>query len=83
MRVRSVWKKSSSIGEFETVVEMLQKIFLQGRIKGNASCFYSLVSFFKKRQQEKQARRPRGDGDDESVDEVDDEEFEKILGEWG
>uniref|UniRef100_A0A3Q3J9Q0 CCAAT/enhancer-binding protein zeta n=1 Tax=Monopterus albus TaxID=43700 RepID=A0A3Q3J9Q0_MONAL len=36
--------------------------------------------FFKKRQQEKQSRRPRGDGDDESVEDVDDEEFEKILG---
>ncbi|XP_026174337.1 CCAAT/enhancer-binding protein zeta [Mastacembelus armatus] len=35
--------------------------------------------FFKKRQQEKQVRRPRGDGDDESVEDVDDEEFEKIL----
>ncbi|XP_058469988.1 CCAAT/enhancer-binding protein zeta isoform X2 [Solea solea] len=35
--------------------------------------------FFKKRRQEKQIRRPRRDGDDESVDDVDDEEFEKIL----
>ncbi|XP_040920551.1 CCAAT/enhancer-binding protein zeta isoform X2 [Toxotes jaculatrix] len=35
--------------------------------------------FFKKRQQEKQVRRPRRDGDDESVEDVDDEEFEKIL----
>uniref|UniRef100_UPI0037E8CFA8 CCAAT/enhancer-binding protein zeta n=1 Tax=Semicossyphus pulcher TaxID=241346 RepID=UPI0037E8CFA8 len=35
--------------------------------------------FFKKRQQEKQLRRPRGDGDNESVEDVDDEEFEKIL----
>ncbi|XP_041853196.1 CCAAT/enhancer-binding protein zeta [Melanotaenia boesemani] len=35
--------------------------------------------FFKKRQQEKQGSRPRGDGDDESVEEVDDEEFEKLL----
>ncbi|XP_060947700.1 CCAAT/enhancer-binding protein zeta [Limanda limanda] len=35
--------------------------------------------FFKKRQQEKQLRRPRRDGDNESVDDVDDEEFEKIL----
>lgn len=39
-----------------------------------------LCSFFKKRQQEKQSRRPKGDGDDESVEDVDDEEFEKILG---
>ncbi|XP_067427866.1 CCAAT/enhancer-binding protein zeta isoform X1 [Thunnus thynnus] len=35
--------------------------------------------FFKKRQQEKQLRRPRTDGDDESVEDVDDDEFEKIL----
>ncbi|XP_041661344.1 CCAAT/enhancer-binding protein zeta [Cheilinus undulatus] len=35
--------------------------------------------FFKKRQQEKQTRRPRRDGDDESVEDVDDDEFEKIL----
>ncbi|XP_034017542.1 CCAAT/enhancer-binding protein zeta isoform X2 [Thalassophryne amazonica] len=35
--------------------------------------------YFKKRQQEKQFRRPQGDGDDESVEDVDDEEFEKIL----
>ncbi|XP_071324200.1 CCAAT/enhancer-binding protein zeta [Trachinotus anak] len=35
--------------------------------------------FFKKRQQEKKVHRPRGDGDDESVEDVDDEEFEKIL----
>ncbi|XP_019965229.1 CCAAT/enhancer-binding protein zeta [Paralichthys olivaceus] len=35
--------------------------------------------FFKKRQQEKQVRRPRRDGDNESVDDVDDEEFEKLL----
>ncbi|KAM9338884.1 CCAAT/enhancer-binding protein zeta [Symphorus nematophorus] len=35
--------------------------------------------FFKKRQQEKQLRRPRGDGDDESVEDVDDDEFEKLL----
>ncbi|XP_044024988.1 CCAAT/enhancer-binding protein zeta [Siniperca chuatsi] len=35
--------------------------------------------FFKKRQQEKQLRRPRADGDNESVEDVDDDEFEKIL----
>ncbi|XP_029351916.1 CCAAT/enhancer-binding protein zeta isoform X2 [Echeneis naucrates] len=35
--------------------------------------------FFKTRQQEKRIRRPRRDGDDESVEDVDDEEFEKIL----
>ncbi|XP_069033548.1 CCAAT/enhancer-binding protein zeta [Embiotoca jacksoni] len=35
--------------------------------------------FFKKRQQEKQTRRPRGDGDNESVEDVDDDEFEKLL----
>lgn len=44
--------------------------------------FYSLDSFFRKRQQEKQHRRPRADGDNESVEDVDDDEFEKILGEW-
>lgn len=37
--------------------------------------------FFKKRQQEKQRLRPlRGDGDDDSVEDVDDDEFERILG---
>ncbi|XP_022622596.1 CCAAT/enhancer-binding protein zeta [Seriola dumerili] len=35
--------------------------------------------FFKKRQQEKKVQRPRGDGDNESVEDVDDDEFEKIL----
>ncbi|XP_070705152.1 CCAAT/enhancer-binding protein zeta [Pempheris klunzingeri] len=35
--------------------------------------------FFKKQQQQKQLRRPRGDGDNESVEDVDDDEFEKIL----
>uniref|UniRef100_A0A096LRA9 CCAAT enhancer binding protein zeta n=1 Tax=Poecilia formosa TaxID=48698 RepID=A0A096LRA9_POEFO len=35
--------------------------------------------FFKKRQQEKQSRRPRPDGDDESVESVDDDEFEEAL----
>ncbi|KAM6992818.1 CCAAT/enhancer-binding protein zeta [Tautogolabrus adspersus] len=35
--------------------------------------------FFRKRQQEKHLRRPRRDGDDESVEDVDDEEFEKLL----
>ncbi|KAM7395906.1 hypothetical protein PAMA_007265 [Pampus argenteus] len=36
--------------------------------------------FFKKRQEEKQLRRPRRDGgDDDSVEDVDDDEFEKIL----
>ncbi|KAM9840130.1 CCAAT/enhancer-binding protein zeta isoform 2-T2 [Aulostomus maculatus] len=35
--------------------------------------------FFKKRQQENRLRRPRRDGDDESVEDVDDDEFEKIL----
>lgn len=45
----------------------------------NLVCF--LYSFFKKKQQEKQSRGPRGDNDNESVEEVDDDEFEKILGE--
>ncbi|KAF1376986.1 hypothetical protein PFLUV_G00217190 [Perca fluviatilis] len=37
--------------------------------------------FFRKRQQDKQrkTRRPRGDGDNDSVEDVDDEEFEKLL----
>uniref|UniRef100_G3PDL1 CCAAT/enhancer-binding protein zeta n=1 Tax=Gasterosteus aculeatus aculeatus TaxID=481459 RepID=G3PDL1_GASAC len=37
--------------------------------------------FFRKRLQEKQlpSRRPRGDGDNASVEDVDDEEFEKML----
>uniref|UniRef100_M3ZZ86 CCAAT/enhancer-binding protein zeta n=1 Tax=Xiphophorus maculatus TaxID=8083 RepID=M3ZZ86_XIPMA len=38
------------------------------------------VRFFKKRQQEKQSRQPRPDGDEESVESVDDDEFEKALG---
>uniref|UniRef100_A0A3Q2ZDU1 CCAAT/enhancer-binding protein zeta n=1 Tax=Kryptolebias marmoratus TaxID=37003 RepID=A0A3Q2ZDU1_KRYMA len=36
--------------------------------------------FFKKRQQEKQSQRPRRDGDNKSVEDVDDDEFEKLLG---
>lgn len=41
-----------------------------------------LHSFFKKRQQEKQKLGLRDRvGDNESVEDVDDEEFEKILGE--
>ncbi|XP_032440748.1 CCAAT/enhancer-binding protein zeta isoform X2 [Xiphophorus hellerii] len=35
--------------------------------------------FFKKRQQEKQSRQPRPDGDEESVESVDDDEFEEAL----
>ncbi|XP_047429177.1 CCAAT/enhancer-binding protein zeta [Mugil cephalus] len=35
--------------------------------------------FFKKRQEEKRLRRPHGGGDNESVEDVDDEEFEKLL----
>ncbi|XP_054616874.1 CCAAT/enhancer-binding protein zeta [Dunckerocampus dactyliophorus] len=35
--------------------------------------------FFQKRQQEKRLRRPRADGDDDSVEDVDDDEFDKIL----
>ncbi|XP_070843961.1 CCAAT/enhancer-binding protein zeta [Chaetodon trifascialis] len=36
--------------------------------------------FFKKRQQEKKLRRPRGgDDDDQSVEDVDDDEFEELL----
>ncbi|XP_041815058.1 CCAAT/enhancer-binding protein zeta [Chelmon rostratus] len=35
--------------------------------------------FFKKRQQEKKLRRPRGNDDNESVEDVDDDEFEKLL----
>jgi len=48
----------------------------------HSAAFFSalLCSFFKKRQQEKQSRRPRGDGDDESVEDVDDDEFETLLG---
>lgn len=70
----------------------LKLLFVFQRIEGISSqfvmcvCFLFLIpstvdSFFKKRQQEKQTRRPRGDGDDESVEDVDDDEFEKILGE--
>ncbi|XP_057678643.1 CCAAT/enhancer-binding protein zeta isoform X2 [Corythoichthys intestinalis] len=35
--------------------------------------------FFKKRQHEKRLQRPKVDDDDESLEDVDDEEFEKIL----
>uniref|UniRef100_A0A8C8FJ79 CCAAT/enhancer-binding protein zeta n=1 Tax=Oncorhynchus tshawytscha TaxID=74940 RepID=A0A8C8FJ79_ONCTS len=35
--------------------------------------------FFKKREAEKALRRPRGDGDNESVEDVDDDEFETLL----
>ncbi|XP_062323286.1 CCAAT/enhancer-binding protein zeta isoform X1 [Osmerus eperlanus] len=35
--------------------------------------------FFKKREKEKKLRRPRADGDNESVEDVDDDEFEKLL----
>lgn len=35
--------------------------------------------FFKKRQQEKQKQRPRSDGDKASIEDVDDDEFEKVL----
>lgn len=41
---------------------------------------YPLDRFFKKREKEKRLRRPQGDEDNESVEDVDDEEFEKILG---
>lgn len=39
-------------------------------------------SFFKKHQQEKLNRGPHAGGDNESVVDVDDDEFEKVLGEW-
>lgn len=40
-----------------------------------------MFSFFKKRQQEKTLRRaPRRDADNESLEDVDDDEFERILG---
>ncbi|KAJ8389388.1 hypothetical protein AAFF_G00120960 [Aldrovandia affinis] len=35
--------------------------------------------FFKKREKEKQVRKPRGGGDNASVEDVDDDEFEKAL----
>uniref|UniRef100_A0A674AMI9 CCAAT/enhancer-binding protein zeta n=1 Tax=Salmo trutta TaxID=8032 RepID=A0A674AMI9_SALTR len=35
--------------------------------------------YFKTREAEKALHRPRGDGDNESVDDVDDDEFEKLL----
>lgn len=38
--------------------------------------------FFKKREAEKALRRPRGDGDNESVEDVDDDEFETLLGKF-
>ena len=36
--------------------------------------------FFKKREQEKQRKKPRAEGDNESVEDVDDDEFERALG---
>lgn len=40
-----------------------------------------MFSFFKKRQQEKALRRPpKRDADNESLEDVDDDEFERILG---
>lgn len=40
-----------------------------------------MFSFFKKRQLEKTLRRPpRRDTDNESLEDVDDDEFERILG---
>lgn len=38
--------------------------------------------YFKTREAEKALHRPRGDGDNESVDDVDDDEFEKLLGKF-
>jgi len=35
--------------------------------------------FFKKREQEKRVKRPRGNDDNESVEDVDDDEFERML----
>ncbi|KAM9701116.1 LOW QUALITY PROTEIN: CCAAT/enhancer-binding protein zeta-like [Menidia menidia] len=35
--------------------------------------------YFRKRQQQQQSRRPRRDGDEESLEDVDDEEFERLL----
>ncbi|XP_042562955.1 CCAAT/enhancer-binding protein zeta [Clupea harengus] len=35
--------------------------------------------FFKKREQEKQRKKPRAEGDNESVEDVDDDEFERAL----
>lgn len=54
---------------------------LQSRLRSLFLFSPRLCSFFKKRQQEKRLRRPRSDGDAESVEDVDDEEFEKLLGE--
>uniref|UniRef100_A0A7N8WNQ8 CCAAT/enhancer-binding protein zeta n=1 Tax=Mastacembelus armatus TaxID=205130 RepID=A0A7N8WNQ8_9TELE len=67
-------KKHSALFSYVVSSEFLAKE--ESQVPVDEIFFYR---FFKKRQQEKQVRRPRGDGDDESVEDVDDEEFEKIL----
>ncbi|MGH0126400.1 UNVERIFIED_CONTAM: hypothetical protein FKN15_030264 [Acipenser sinensis] len=49
----------------------------QNRGKGNDNG--TIISYFRKRDTEKHLRRPHGGGDNESVEDVEDEEFEKIL----
>lgn len=41
--------------------------------------FAPILRFFKKREREKSLKKPRGD-DAESVEDVDDDEFEQMLG---
>lgn len=74
MRVRFPLMKSFSTGESHSHVQFhgLEMVLIQ-------FCFSS--RFFKKRHQDKLSRRPRRNGDDESVEDVDDDEFEKFLGE--
>ncbi|XP_028997685.1 CCAAT/enhancer-binding protein zeta isoform X2 [Betta splendens] len=48
----------------------------ESQIPVNEIFFYR---FFKKHQQEKLIRRPQGDGDNDSLVDVDDDEFEKVL----
>lgn len=71
--------KSSFTGESDTRLRVSDEREIFSSV---FSFFFSYsLRFFKKRQQEKQVRRPRRDSDGESVEDVDDEEFEKILGE--
>lgn len=73
-RVRFPSTRSSSIGEAFVLKESCNVFFKEPLTE--ALC----CRFFKKRQQEKQKQRPRSDGDKASIEDVDDDEFEKVLG---
>lgn len=73
-RARFPWRKSSSIGESRS-----SAVRIRFSCSGDSDSGSSLCSFFKKRQQEKTRRQSGGD-DGGSVEDVDDEEFEEVLG---